>query len=131
MERNKEIIELDNSVFNEMIVVMRELIASVQNLKNHLVQEKENYQITSSECMTIEELSVYIPTRPAVKTIRAWKREKALPFHRAGRKLYFIKTEIDEWLKNNSELSAEVIEAELHAWEQRNKKNSNPWERKK
>lgn len=51
----------------------------------------------SDKWMDLTELCSYIPGNPAKPTIFA--RMSEIPHHKKGKQLYFLKSEIDEWLK--------------------------------
>lgn len=48
--------------------------------------------------MSVEDLINYLPGHPAKQTIYCWVWRKAIPYHKAGAKLQFLKSEIDAWL---------------------------------
>lgn len=48
--------------------------------------------------MHAKDLSVYLPNHPAVQTIYNWTATRSIPFHRKGKYIVFLKSEIDEWL---------------------------------
>lgn len=56
-------------------------------------------QQTKDCWMTIEELSAYLPGRPAVSTLYNKVQRRELPHKRMGKRLAFLKSEIDQWLK--------------------------------
>ena len=48
----------------------------------------------------INELSEYIPDKPARATIYTWVQNSHIPYHKGKKKLRFLKSEIDQWLKS-------------------------------
>jgi len=46
----------------------------------------------------IVELGQYLPDKPAVPTIYGYVHRRIIPFHKRLKKLYFLKSEIDDWL---------------------------------
>lgn len=44
-------------------------------------------------------LCQYLPDKPKVETAREWARIGQIPCHKKGKKYYFLKSEIDEYLK--------------------------------
>ena len=50
--------------------------------------------------MTVEELREYLPEHPQVQTIYTGCANKRIPFNKQGKRLYFLKSEIDTWLKS-------------------------------
>jgi len=57
-----------------------------------------------------EQLSDYLPDKPTIGTIYQWVHHKKIPFVKKGKKLFFDKTEIDNWDENNR---PETIKAAL------------------
>jgi excisionase family DNA binding protein len=63
--------------------------------------------------LDVDEFCEYHPEKPAKQTVYQWTANGEVPHHKRGKKLYFLKSEIDQWLKNgrrktNAELSAEA-----------------------
>ena len=46
----------------------------------------------------LQELCDYLPDRPAKQTVYGWIGHHTIPFHKKGKKLQFLKSEIDAWL---------------------------------
>lgn len=64
--------------------------------------------------MTIDELRAYHPDHPARPTIYEWVGKKAIPVHKDGKKLRFLRSEIDEWLNGGrAKTQAELIHRKL------------------
>jgi excisionase family DNA binding protein len=53
---------------------------------------KDNAQV-SDESMSIEQLAVYLKCTPG--TVKNYKKRRAIPYHQTGRKIYFLKSEVD------------------------------------
>ena len=57
-------------------------------------------QITQSEeHFDLESLCQYLPDRPKIETAREWARAGIIPAHKQGKKWYFLKSEINNYLK--------------------------------
>lgn len=52
------------------------------------------------------------PTTPAKPTVYAWIGQRSIPYHKKGKKLMFLKSEIDSWLKEGRRKTAAEIQAE-------------------
>lgn len=64
--------------------------------------------------MNVDELCDYLPAKPAKQTVYGWVCEKFIPYHKKGKRLQFMKSEIDEWLlKDDSENTEEQIKAAI------------------
>lgn len=62
--------------------------------------------------MDITELSKYLPDHPAVPTIYGYIHRRTIPFHKRSKKLYFLKSEIDAWLRSGKQLTHSEAKAE-------------------
>jgi len=51
--------------------------------------------------LNVEELCNYLPEHPCRNTVYIWKSKRLIPFHKRSKHLYFLKSEIDEWLRNS------------------------------
>jgi len=50
--------------------------------------------------LNVDELLDYLPDKPALSTVYGWVGHKQIPFYKSGKKLRFLKSEIDKWLLN-------------------------------
>jgi len=50
--------------------------------------------------MNMQELCEYIPDRPSRATVYGWVNTKSIPVHKGGKKLRFLKSEIDKWMQS-------------------------------
>ena len=72
-----------------------------------------NYSQPESDVwFDINELCKYHPSKPAKVTVYTWVRERRIPFHKNGKKLTFLKSEIDSWLKQGRQKTVSEIEIE-------------------
>jgi excisionase family DNA binding protein len=49
----------------------------------------------------LKEFCKYHPDKPALATVYGWISDKKVPYHKSGKKLRFLKSEIDAWLLAN------------------------------
>lgn len=54
--------------------------------------------------MNLKELQEYLPDKPARMTIYAWVQQGKIPVQKGGKKLTFLRSEIDEWLLNGRQI---------------------------
>ena len=80
------------------------------------VQQSEEPAVEVDKWLDINELAQYLPDRPAVPTIYGYVHRRTIPFHKQMKKLYFLKSEIDEWLRSGRRSTMEemVRDAEKH-----------------
>ena len=77
------------------------------------------YELVQSEkeetWFTVAELCAYLPTHPVEHTIYCWTSNREIPFHKRGKRIMFLKSEIDAWLhdgkrKSQKELAEEAAQ---------------------
>ena len=57
-------------------------------------------------------LCEYLPGKPVKATIYGYTSQGIIPSHKKGRELFFLKSEIDAWLKEGRRKTSREIEAE-------------------
>lgn len=73
----------------------------LSNIENLLLDIKHSpdlgtLQPETDRWFNIDELCEYHPAKPAKTTVYTWVRERRIPFHKKGKHLAFLKSEIDE-----------------------------------
>lgn len=74
-----------------------------------ILEDKINHPVSLIEKLTVAEpvqdqwmdvdgLCSYHPDRPAMKTVYDWVTLRRVPYHKDGKRLRFLKPEIDAWL---------------------------------
>lgn len=48
--------------------------------------------------MSLEDLRDYLPENPARQTVYMWVNYRKIPYEKYGKRLYFRKSDIDNWL---------------------------------
>lgn len=67
---------------------------------------------TADQWMNLKELCEYIPSHPAEQTVYGWTSCHQIPFHKRGKRIMFLKSEIDEWLHAGKIKSEKDLEDE-------------------
>lgn len=76
-----------------------QLTVEVSEIKR-LLLEKSNEQPTETDrWFDLTELCQYHPDKPTKPTVYGWVNARLIPVHKGGKKLRFLKSEIDNWLK--------------------------------
>jgi predicted DNA-binding transcriptional regulator AlpA len=97
--------------FDQMPQAMAYLINKVEKLESLLIAKQPEAQ-ESDRWFNLEELRQYHPDHPAAPTVYAWVGQRQIPNHKHGKKLMFLKSEIDAWLKTGKRKTSAEIEAE-------------------
>ena len=82
-----------------------------------LLLEKSNEQTTVTDSwFDLNELCIYHPDKPSKPTVYGWVNAGNIPVHKGGKKLRFLKSEIDSWLRQGRKktLAETASEAEQY-----------------
>jgi len=85
---------------------------SVRKVLSETSKQKQEPQPETDRWFTIEELCEYLPDKPAKSTIYGYIHSMSIPFHKTTKRLRFLKSEIDTWLKSGKRQTVSEIEAE-------------------
>lgn len=78
-----------------------------------LLLEKSNEKPTEIDCwLNLTELCQYHPDKPTKPTVYGWVQAGTIPVHKGGKKLRFLKSEIDNWLKQGRKKTLAEIAGE-------------------
>jgi excisionase family DNA binding protein len=72
----------------------------------------------------LNELCTYLPDKPAKPTVYAWVNQGIVPYHKGGKKLRFLKSEIDNWLRNGKHLTKAEAAHEIDQFLKTSKRKS-------
>ena len=65
------------------------------------------------ELLTVKQLVAYLPENPARQTIYGWVNARKIPYEKHGKRLYFRKFIIDEWLNKGRQMDFLTMKAPL------------------
>jgi excisionase family DNA binding protein len=68
-------------------------------LKHHKFIETEKQH--EDKWFNMDEFCEYHPDKPSKATVYGWVNKKQIPLHKGGKRLRFLKSEIDAWLKQS------------------------------
>ncbi len=87
-------------------------VANLQICVNEILKKIEILQSgveNSEKWYNLKELCEYLPDKPAQQTVYEWANKRIIPFHKRGKKLFFLKSEIDNWmLSDNNSIQNQV-----------------------
>jgi|SRR5665647_265753 len=106
------ILQLDSEQLNSLI----------QNAVRKVISESTKAeQPTKTDCwFDLNELCSYLPDKPAKPTVYGWVHTGLIPCHKGAKKLRFLKSEIDQWLKSGKQKTVSEIEAEAISYLSKN-----------
>ena len=76
---------------------MTYLINRINELED-LIEDSMTNKKMEMKWLNIDDLCEYLPDKPAKQTVYGWVCKKKIPYHKKGKKLQFLKSEIDRWL---------------------------------
>lgn len=82
-----------------------ELSYEVSEIKRLLLEKSKEQQTEIERWLDLIELCNYHPDKPTKATVYSWVSAGLIPVHKGGKKLRFLKSEIDTWLKQGKKLS--------------------------
>ncbi|MBR5910995.1 MAG: helix-turn-helix domain-containing protein [Bacteroidales bacterium] len=88
----------ENLTFEQLPKAVASLITEVKEMKSLLQNSNQMKVEPADRWFNLQELCDYLPDRPAKQTVYGWIGQHAIPFHKKGKKLQFLKSEIDQWL---------------------------------
>ena len=88
-----------NITFEDMPKAMSWMMDKLNELDSKIDGLNNSPQAPPSEIwMNLKELREYLPSHPAEQTVYGWTSCHQIPFHKKGKRIMFLKSEIDEWL---------------------------------
>lgn len=84
-----------NLTLEKLPQAVDQLNTKLENIERLLLSNNQVTQPDSERWFDINELCEYHPEKPAKATVYTWVRERRIPFHKRGKKLTFLKSEID------------------------------------
>ena len=83
---------------------------------------KNNKQVHSEQptdpdrWFDLTELCNYHPDKPTKATVYGWVNSRTIPVHKGGKKLRFLKSEIDSWLRQGRKKTLTEISCEAETY---------------
>lgn len=107
---------MENLTLETLPKAFTQLTNEVSEIKR-LLLEKSNAQPTETDCwFDLNELCKYLPDKPAKATAYGWVHSGAIPCHKGAKKLRFLKSEIDLWLKTGKRKTVTELATEAEAY---------------
>lgn len=75
------------------------LTSEVSEIKRLLLEKSKEQPTEIDRWFNLNELCQYHPDRPTKPTVYGWVNAGTIPVHKGGKKLRFLKSEIDNWLR--------------------------------
>jgi len=101
--------------FNDVPKALAHLIDKVEKIET-LLSVEQNAQQEADQWLNLSDLCKHHPDHPAKQTVYGWIGQRSIPYHKKGKKLMFLKSEIDTWLKEGRRKTAAEIQAEAEEY---------------
>ena len=105
-----------NITFEDLPKAMSWMMNKLDKLDSKIDGLNNIPQVRSADqWMNLKELCEYLPSHPAEQTVYGWTSCHQIPFHKRGKRIMFLKSEIDAWLhdgkrKSQKELAEEAAQ---------------------
>jgi excisionase family DNA binding protein len=106
---------METITFNEMPQAVAHIINKIEQIESLLNSKQQQAQETD-QWLNLTDLCNYHPDHPAKPTVYAWIGQRSIPYHKKGKKLMFLKSEIDTWLKQGRRKTAAEIQTEAQQY---------------
>jgi excisionase family DNA binding protein len=90
---------MNEFTFEALPQAVASLADEVGEIKRLLLEKSKQETATPDRWFDLTELCQYHPDKPTKATVYGWVNSGLIPVHKGGKKLRFLKSEIDEWLK--------------------------------
>ena len=95
----------------QMLADIAEKLMSIEAKVDNLTVPLQD--VGKDEWFNVKGLCDYLPSHPAEQTVYGWTSTHFIPFHKKGKNIAFLKSEIDQWLqqghrKSKSDLMLEA-----------------------
>ncbi len=85
--------------FEQLPKAFTQLFTKLENIERLLTERSNEPQPETERWLNLTELCDYLPDKPVKPTVYGWVHQRVIPCHKRGKKLYFLKSEIDIWLQ--------------------------------
>jgi hypothetical protein len=90
---------MENLTFNELPKAVTLLYDKVNNIERLLLEKCIEPRLSEDRWFDLNELVEYDPEKRTKPTFYGYVGDESIPFHKRGKKLIFLKSEIDAWLR--------------------------------
>ena len=108
--------------FNELPSAVAALIEKVDELKEIVLSKQaEAPQVVEDKWFDLDQLIGYLPEHPAKSTVYGWVCENLIPYSKTGKRLRFLKSQIDAWISQNAHKTDDDLRTDAINYEFGNK----------
>lgn len=108
----KEFHLMTEITFEKLPQAVTQIFAKLENIERLLVEQSNEQPTENDHWLDLNELCSYLSDKPAKTTVYGWVHSGLIPYHKGQKKLRFLKSEIDAWLKQCRRKTRSEIENE-------------------
>ena len=91
---------MDTLTFDLLPKAVTQLCTDMADIKRYLFEESQKPVPEKDQWFDLNGLVAYDPEKRSKPTFYGYIHEKSIPFHKNSKKITFLKSEIDIWLKS-------------------------------
>ena len=108
---------MEQITFENLPKAVTNLQETVNNIERLLLAKSHELQPTETDrWFDLNELCIYLPDKPAKPTVYGWVHAGLIPCHKGAKRLRFLKSDIDQWLKNGKQITLAEITGEAETY---------------
>lgn len=96
---------MEHFTFESLPLAVSRLTKDVSEIKRILLETSKPESQNVDCWFNIEELCNYLPDKPSKATVYGWVSNGLIPVHKGGKKLRFLKSEVDRWLMQGGRMT--------------------------
>lgn len=93
-----------------------ELMEKVDKIEGLFSEWITPQPVSPERWFDLNEICEYLPDKPAKATVYSWVSKRYIPFHKGGKKLRFLKSDIDSWLNTGRRKTISEAENEANTY---------------
>jgi Helix-turn-helix domain len=105
--------------------VVTDIQETVNDIKRLLLEKSNPPPVSSDRWFDLNGLCDYRPDKPAKATVYGEVHRNVIPVHKKGKKLMFLKSEIDAWIKTGRKKTLAEIATEADQYLETKKGRNN------
>lgn len=113
---------MKNISFEQLPQAVCELYGKLESIEQLLLANNTKTNQNNDTWFDLNELCQYLPDKPKKQTVYGWVNQRLIPFHKTTKKLQFLKSEIDNWIKSGRKQTIAEIKTEVEQSLTRKKK---------
>ena len=84
--------------FDAMPKILADIVQRLEVMERKIDALQSFPREETDAWLNLKDLCNYLPNHPAEQTVYGWTSTHFIPYHKKGKKLQFLKSEIDQWL---------------------------------